>query len=300
MKTKILISILNIIISVVCIGQQFPPKKLEQFDFSLIESKVSDTQKLNVLKKLVYSKYVATPKFNSIESYDYENYHLLDFNADGNLDIIYDGRNPMGIETNNVVFFLYKEDSLRPVIKLNGDFTKIEIKDNQLQSFQLIKSPCCANYIFTIEDYEFNNLDDCYKPNNGNHKHYNYSYGQLNNSSFCVSLTSQYAYVMKTEFPSKINNMGNFTISNITFLTPKPLEPSNVDFEENGLAFHFMENKAISQLPKETSCQVLSEKKNKKDIIYCFVVLKNNETEKNYMKGIKFKQYGWVKKEDLK
>mgnify|MGYP001481728351 CR=1 FL=1 len=70
--------------------------------------------------------------------------------------------------------------------------------------------------------------------------------------------------------------------------------------EENGLAFHFMENKAISQLPKETSCQVLSEKKNKKGIIYCFVVLKNNKTEKNYMKGIKFKQYGWVKKEDLK
>ena len=27
---------------------------------------------------------------------------------------------------NNVVFFINKKDSLRPVIKLNGDFTKIE------------------------------------------------------------------------------------------------------------------------------------------------------------------------------
>jgi hypothetical protein len=29
-------------------------------------------------------------------------------------------------------------------------------------------------------------------------------------------------------------------------------------------------------------------------------VLKNKETGKNYMNGIEFEQYGWVKKEDLK
>ncbi|NQY07682.1 MAG: hypothetical protein HRT68_16175, partial [Flavobacteriaceae bacterium] len=215
-------------------------------------------------------------------------------------DIIYDGRNPMGIETNNVVFFINKDDSIRPVIKLNGDFTKIQIKDNKLISFQLIKSPCCTNYVFKIEDYEFNNLEDCYRPNNQNHNYYKYSYGQLNESSFCVSLVSQYAYVMKTEFPTKIDNKGCLTVTTKTYLTPKPLEPSNVDFKEDGLAFHFMKNKAISELPIGTVCQVLTEKKDEKGNIYCFVVLKNNETGKNYMNGIEFEQYGWVKKDDLK
>ena len=133
-----------------------------------------------------------------------------------------------------------------------------------------------------------------------NHDYYKYSYGQLNESSFCVSLVSQYAYAMKTEFPTNIDDKGYLTVSIKTYLTPKPLEPSNIDFEEDGLAFHFVENKAISELPIGTICQVLTEKKDEKGNIYCFVVLKNKETGRNYMNGIEFEQYGWVKKEDLK
>ena len=280
--------------------KNFPPQKLTQFDFSSIEKKVSDTLKLEFLRKLVFTKYLLPTMFETNESYDFENYHILDFNADSRLDIIYDGRNPMGIETNNVVFFLNKEDSLRPVIKLNGDFTKIEIKDNRLQSFQLIKSPCCANYIYRLENYELNKSDSCFEPQNGNHENYKYSYGQVNEPEFCVSLVSQYAYVMKTEFPDKVEIKGNFAVSNKTFLTPKPYEPTNADFDEDGLAFHFIDNKAISELPQETKCQVLSEKSDGKGNVYCFVVFKMNEKKMNYMDRIDFDQYGWVKKKDLK
>ena len=300
MKITILLSVLTILNSISCFGQEFPPQNLRPFDFSSIESKVSENQKLNLLKRLVYTEYLLPTEFKNGDSYDFKNYHLLDFNADGNLDIIYDGRNPSGIETNNVVFFLNKGDSLRPVIKLNGDFTKIEIKENMLQSFQLIKSPCCGNYIYRIADYSFNNSEKCFKPQNGNHENYKYWYGQLNEQEFCVSITSQYAYMMKTEFPDKIENKGNFTVLNSTFLTPKPSEPTSVDFEEDGLAFHAIGNKAISQLPKETRCQVLSEKSDEKGNIYCFVIFKMNQKEMNYMSEIKFNQYGWVRKNDLR
>lgn len=41
-----------------CYGQVFPPQKLEQFNFSSIEKKVSENEKLNLLKKLVFSEYL--------------------------------------------------------------------------------------------------------------------------------------------------------------------------------------------------------------------------------------------------
>lgn len=301
MKTLVLMSILTLINLVSCLGQELPPNKLDQFDFSSLEKKVSENEKLNLLKRLVFSEYLLPTEFENSDSYDFENYHILDFNADGNLDIIYDGRNPMGIETNNVVFFLNKKDSLRPVIKLNGDFTKIEIKENQLQSFQLIKSPCCANYIYRLEDYVISKSesDNCFEPQNGDHENYKYWYGQVNEPEFCVSLIGQYAYVMKTEFPSVIENKGSFSIANKTYLTPKPYKPSSTDFEEDGLAFHFMDNKAISELPKGIICEVLSEKTDDNGNIYCFVVFKMDVTERNYMYGINYEQYGWINKKNL-
>tara|TARA_B100000809_G_scaffold46738_3_gene41166 strand:+ start:1214 stop:2080 length:867 start_codon:yes stop_codon:yes gene_type:complete len=288
------------VISVTCYGQEFPPQKLEQFDFTSIETKVSANQKLNILKRLVFSEYLMPTEFKTTESYDFENYHLLDFNADGKLDIIYDGRNPMGIETNNVVFFLNREDSLIPVIKLNGDFTKIEIQKSQLVGFQLLKSPCCANFIYRIEDYKFSYSNDCFEPINGNHEYYKYWYGQVNDFEFCVSLISKYAYVKKTEFPTKIEFNRSSIVTSKVYLTPKPSEPSNIDFKEYKVAFNYMDNKAISQLPEGTICEVLSEKMNEKGNTFCFVVLVLNEEEKNYMNRIKFKHYGWLNKEKLK
>lgn len=279
--------------------KSFPPKRFKQFDFSLIENKISDTLKLELLRKIVFTEYLLATKFESNESYYFENYHILDFNADKKLDIIYDGRNPMGIETNNVVFFLNKGDSLIPVIKINGDFTKIEIKDNQLQTFQLIKSPCCANFIYRIEDYKFNDFGDCFQPQNGNHENYKYSYGQVNDPSFCVSIVSQYAYVLKTEFPSRIKTIKTSSVSKKAFLTPKPLEPSNIDFEEDGVAFSYTDNKAISELPIGIDCQIISEKEDGNGNRYCFIVFSNIEKNNNYMSSIEFEQYGWINKKYL-
>lgn len=298
MKSTIII-ILSISISVAGMGQVLPPKILEQFDFSSIEHKVSDAEKLELLQKLVFTKYLLQTNFETPDSYDYDNYHVLDFNADGKLDIIYDGRNPMGIETNNVVFFLRKGDSLRPMIKLNGDFVNLELKNNLLQRFQLLKSPCCASFIYKIADFEFLNSGECFIPQNETRKKNNYSYGQVNDTGFCVSLVGQYAYVMKTEFPDSIEfNRSSFVIEK-AFLTPKPMEPSSTDFNEGGYTFHFMNNKAISELSKGTKCVILSNKTDDRGNTYCFVKLIYMGKSNNYMKKIEFEQMGWINQKNL-
>ena len=280
--------------------KNFPPNKLSLFDFSTIEKVILDTLKLEILRKIVFTEYLLPSKFETNESHDFENYHILDFNADSRLDIIYDGRNPMGIETNNVVFFLNQGDSLRPVIKLNGDFTELKIKDHQLQSFQLIKSPCCADYIYKLENYEFNNSDDCFEPENGDDENYKYSYGQVNNPRFCVSLNSQFAYVLKTEFPTAIKSINNSIVTTKGFVTPRPLEPTSIDFEEDGMIFRHSDNKAFTELHKGIECQILSEKSHSNGETYCFITFSNIEKINNYMSNIDFEQYGWINKRNLK
>jgi hypothetical protein len=82
---------------------------LEQFDFSSKERNVSEDQKTTLLKRLVFSDCVLPTKFKKGDLSDFKNHHVIDFNADGKLDIMYDGRNSKRIETNNAIFFLPKK-----------------------------------------------------------------------------------------------------------------------------------------------------------------------------------------------
>ena len=82
-------------------------------------------------------------------------------------------------------------------------------------------------------------------------------------------------------------------------MTPKPYKPTNTNFNEDGRIFRTSNNKAISELPKGITCHVLYEKNSADGNIYCFVVLKMNKVEKNYLSRIKHFQLGWINKKDL-
>ena len=277
----------------------FPPKEFHRFfDFSSIETTLSDSLKINYLKRIADSKFLVKSAITSSTSIDYENYHFLDFNADGQLDILYDGRIPSGIESNNVVFYLNRGDSLVPVIKLNGDFTQLQLKDQQLQSFQLLKSPCCASITYSLENYTFNASENCFETYVGS-DYYNSLYGQLNDPTFCVSISSQYDYILHTEFPDEIHMKQLATVTKKAFVTRIPLPATNTDFEEESYVFHTKENKAISHLNVGTPCVILSEKKDDMGNVHCFITFKNAEKNKNYLSHSPFQQYGWVDKNCL-
>ncbi len=298
--TSIFYLIFFILVAKPCFGQELPPKYRMPFDFSTIEAEVSKKEKWSLLRKIAFYDYLHSNGLESISSSEFDLYHVLDINADGKLDVIYDGRNPSGIETNNVVFFLNQKDALIPVIKLNGDFTNIYIEDNQLQCFQLIKYPCCAAITYLIEEYRFSEMKDCYIPNNRNKGDYQYSYGELNESIFCVDRISRYAFVKQTKFPNEIHAKGRFTVTASSFLTPKPFLPTSINFEEDETAFHYIENKAIAKVSKGSDCYVLAEEIDDQGNVFYFVLILLNDTENSYFLYKDREFYGWLKKEDLR
>ncbi|WP_046758834.1 hypothetical protein [Kordia jejudonensis] len=296
---KKIIFVLIFLISSYTFGQSFPPKEYKHFDFSKIEAKVSDTEKLALLKKRAYSKYVNlyTPAIS--KDGEFSNYHVLDFNGDGLLDIIYNNKEADGIEKTIAAFYVNEKDSLRPVIKLLGNFTKINIENNQLKSFQLIQFPCCAQYEYLLEDYEFKNSTDCFIPYRNKKNKYISGYEKLNSSEFCVSLTDRYGYVMQTEFPDNSTIKDTLKVTKNVYLTIKPSKTTDADFNRDDYAYFYEGNKAISYLSVGTSCYVIAERKDENDELFCFVMLINNDKYNNLM-SYDFYQYGWVQKSNLK
>lgn len=296
---KIIIPVFVFLISFSTFGQSFPPKEYEHYDFSKIEAKISDTEKSALLKKRIYSKYFSSYTPQISKDGEFSNYHVLDINADGLLDVIYNNKEADGIEKTVATIYINEKDSLRLVTKLLGNFTKITIENNQLKSFQLISFPCCAQYEYLLEDYEFKNSTDCYIPYQRKKDERMSGYEELNSPKFCMSLANRYAYVMQTEFPESSTIKDTLEVTKNVYLTIKPSKPTDTDFERNDYHYFYEGNKAISRLFVGTRCYVLGEKKDENGELFCFVMLINNDSFENLMK-YDFYQYGWIQKSNLK
>lgn len=293
---KKIITVLVLFLSLIAFGQSFPPKKYEYYDFSKIEAKITDNQKLDLIKKCVSTKYLNKYTHRISKDGEFSNYHILDFNGDGLLDIIYSNKE----EHASVAFFVNDKDSLRLVFELHGNFTKIDMGDDQLNSFQLINLPCCLEFDYSISNYEFKQKGDCFAPKNINNESYKYKFKILNESEFCVSLVDQYAYVEKTEFPVSTKIIDTLEVSEKAFLTIRPSKPTSTDFEEYSFMYFSEGNKAISELDIGIRCYILSEKQNEKGDVFCFVMLINTSRYNNLMKNVDYYQYGWIQKNKLK
>jgi|GEM_PF-5734283 len=280
MRSLFIIVILGI--SSKCGGQNSPHSKIDKFSFKGIEARINKSEKLKLLQKLVSTKYFSV-NINSTESYGFGSYHVVDFNADGKLDVIYDGREPSGIETNNVAFFLNNGDSLRLVVKLNGDFTRIDLQNGNLQGFQLILTPCCDNSIYSIKNFKLSDSSNCFSPENSDDEQYKYTYGQVNEPDFCVSLESVYRYVHGTEFPRNGNSKDTMYFNQEAFLVTMS------QLTNNGFQ---------SIITKGTRCYILADRKFNKSA-FCFVMVEIEDSMATYDKKVKTYHYGWIDKEYL-
>lgn len=81
-----------------------------------------------------------------------DNYHLVDFNKDGLVDIIYNGF--VGQRNNGVMFFENRGDKYVKFMSFLGDIVEIWQSDIWAPlSFKLWNYRCCGNYIDFIETY---------------------------------------------------------------------------------------------------------------------------------------------------
>jgi len=274
MRSLFIIMILGISTKV---WAQFPPDSMiSLFNFNEIEVKISDSSKLSLLQKLVSTKYFPV-SIKSAKYRRFSSYHIVDFNDDGLLDVIYDSKRPDGIETNNVAFFLNNGDSLELVIKLNGDFTRMDIQDGGLTGFQLIYSPCCNDHIYSIRNFILADTANCYKPLNSKNEQYKYSYGEVNEPKFCVSYKSVIRYMRGTAFPFFKERPDTMIFNQDTFLRSS-----------------FSKGNRVEPIISEgTKCVVLAEMRVEGNT-FCFVLVEMRDTKLNIHKGLGVFYYGWI------
>lgn len=279
---KNLLPLIILTISTNSWAQHSPDVKTSEFSFKGIETEVSENQKLELLQKMMVNEYFDVG-VRSTESYGFDNYHVVDFNGDELLDIIYDGREPPGLESNNLAFFLNKGDSLKLVIKFNGDFARVDIEDGKLQGFQLIYSPCCMDFVYRVEEYKLNTSPNCFTPYRSDDKHHRATYGEWNDPEYCVSLESVEKYVLGTDFPSDMSVKSGKVVKEDWFLA-RLRHPNKNTFG------------GLKDVLKGTKCQVLGQKSLSDSTYYFVKVPISEDKKKGYEKGVDVYHYGWMYK----
>ncbi len=150
-----LISLTILLISGSISGQRLPASiNKDPIDWSQWELAMSEEEKLAIIETL---KNTVEIEFGLIYySYTVENildsYHIVDFNKDGEYDIIYNGF--AGKSNNGVMFFERKEDKFRRFLQFYGDIIEVWQSDTWAPlSFKIWNYRCCGNYVSFIETY---------------------------------------------------------------------------------------------------------------------------------------------------
>lgn len=191
-----------------------------KIDWKKWDIQLSNFEKDEYLKKISGNVFFEKPYI--IER---EEYHLIDFNADGKLDVIYAGRNPSGGEIDNFGFFENQGDSLRLTLKLLGSI--IEIKKSETNSpieFAIWIWPCCAEVLNTIEYYKYYFEKDKKYCENKDRGSYSESYGKFIKNNYPNFLKyHNYTYIKTTFLPTKLEqSLNNVIISNNTIVETNP------------------------------------------------------------------------------
>ncbi len=189
------------------------------------EAKITTPEKLKLIQLVKES-----PDFDSsaIRHYLYdgdEQFHALDFNKDGKVDIVFNSKLESYEEHKVAAFFVNDGDSvMRLAVKLNGILVALNQADRV--SFVLRQSGCCANRNQYITQWIFSDSATCYEPRKDSRKVFN----QVNESFCCVRKLESYSFFGKTVFPSNSHPTDTLITQNEFILTLEPLARTcNVD-----------------------------------------------------------------------
>lgn len=216
----------------------------------------------------------------------YDDFHLIDYNNDGYLDIIYNGE---VMESEDMKVYFFKglcEDSRKSFVfqfELTGKIVEVSSKRREYLQFAIIDYPGCCGTTFNIESYL-----------------YNFNFKTMSES---FKLFDKKSYVFETEFPKAFSrNQEVITITNSNVMRFEPiLDDRQKNMEDgtvrigNQLGVYQIDNTGI-ELYRENICGVW----------WSFVLMEPNlclegtvfeEGNNNFVVG---EYYGWVLTKQLK
>lgn len=238
----------------------------------------------------------------------HDDFHVIDFNMDGKLDLIYTGRNPGGIEKDNYAFFVNDGDSLYLIFKKRGEIISLE-KDvvSGYLKFEAWEGPCCAEVENEISYFSFyTGSDISYSKNveyeqklRTDYKYVNFQKNYHPNFKADLSLI----YLWATHFPDSVNLFsGKAAIinSNTTYLETNPyLKLLSIDSEI--INYHDM-NATLAILEKGNKVKIMgSEMINNESYSFIICLVSESQSNKNlYIKRDTPENIiGWVKTSSL-
>jgi hypothetical protein len=129
-------------------GNEFPSFFVNQkIDWAKLNIPVSNEKMWNVFDGLVGNEFFPSNQ----GTLSHSNLHVIDFNADGLLDVIYTGRHPGGGEIDNFAFFENDGKHCNLTLKLIGAIIEIERESAKSPiQFKVWEMPCCANQVNSI------------------------------------------------------------------------------------------------------------------------------------------------------
>lgn len=290
-------------LSNICVAQTIFPFALADkfkslrdiFSWKNFEMKHNKVEKKKLVNKTKQFKFLTWD--NEINFF-----HVFDINFDSIPDLIYAGRYPGGLEQDNVMIWLNKNNKLELIFKVQGNIVRIE-KDSINKSIQLqiIARPCCADQFFVNTIYQLPAKElPCFKINIMKDIDY---YGELNSKSFCSAKIDKALYLNGTVFPKEsLQPIKTINSKKAFYIFSKPNYITSTEFQKElyvELIWSGGENPAFALYAKDTEIDILS-KMTVKDRIYYFVkTKKNSKVLKTYIEDKKISVYGWVRSTDI-
>ena len=233
--------------------------------------------------------------------------HWLDVNADGKVDLIYEGNSFTSSEGSHCIVWLNKDDKLTLIFALNAGIYQIEQNVNtHFIDFQLVKTPCCAEYAFTYYQLCLACNNNCLDIGTG----FSFIYNSYNTSNKrqCMNLKIAYSFPNGMLLPNKFTKSETISLSKNTLLTiiPKKITKrykpfpkkdkrhSYIDASDFGLQTQLV----ISEFPKNSQATVLASEVDNIGNLFHFVAIENRQAKQSlFPKQAYFWVYGWISAE---
>lgn len=260
----------------------------------------------NFIEAIKQSEDSTTPS----EAAGYLPLHWLDINADGKADLVYEGNSLTGSEGSHFILWLNKNDKLTLVFALNARIYQIEKNINtHFIDFQLIKTPCCAEYAFTYYQLCFACNNNCLDVKTGSSFVYN-SYN-ISDKSGCMNLKIAYSFPGGILLPDIFTKSEKIILSKNTLLTiiPRKLskkykpfpkmnkQHSHIDASDFGLQTQLV----ISEFPRNSQAIILFTQVDNLGNTFHFIAIENRQAKQSlFPKQSNFWVYGWINIEKIR
>lgn len=238
------------------------PDFLNQSNFNWVnfEFGMSEKAKDSLIYRIKYNKYL-----NTVGYIFRSDFHFIDFDFDGKIDIVFTGRKPVGSEADQIGFFKNFGDSLDLIFRAHGSIFEINRNIiNKNFSFGVWNRGCCANQVHKVEFYELSKDKEIFLKNDLIDDYYSKIYDkfQSNHSPNFIE-NEKYNYIRCTFIPSNFkfeirNSALVISDSAILETNPNMLFQNLYSFQEMFFDDYGF-NIKISSIKKDTKLFILEE-----------------------------------------